>query len=57
MDKLDWHKSYMDRIKERCGAECTDDFAQEVLDAGIDDIDYEDDPIDAADVELSYWSD
>lgn len=31
-------------------------FAQETLDAGMEDHDYDDDPSDAADEELSYWS-
>jgi hypothetical protein len=55
MDKEMWHKAYMERLIEV--TKCPVGFAQEALDAGMDDFDYEDDPKDAADLEISYWSD
>lgn len=53
--KDDWHNKYMARIMER--TKCDADFAKATLEAGMDNFDYTDDPKDAADEELSYWTD
>lgn len=48
-----WHEAYKARLIER-GLDA--EFAQEVLDAGMEDHGYDCNPADAADEELSYWS-
>lgn len=53
VDKNDWQLRYKARLIERGLDEA---FAQETLEAGMSDFDYDDDPADAADEELSYWS-
>ncbi len=50
----EWHEAYKARLIER-GVDPA--FAQETLEAVMDDLDYTDSPADAADIELSYWSD
>jgi hypothetical protein len=49
-----WHEEYKQRLIER-GLDA--EFAQATLDAGLGSFDYDDEPSDAADEELSYWSD
>ena len=49
----EWCEIYKATIKE--GLECDDDTAQGVLEAGLDDFDYEEDPKEAAYNELSCW--
>lgn len=51
----DWHRMYKDRLIQRLA--CTEEQAEDILQAGMDDIDYLDSPIDAADEEVSYWGD
>ncbi len=53
MEKELWHKRYMARMCER--AALTEEQAQDALQAGMDDFDYEEDPKDWADEGLSYW--
>lgn len=48
-----WHEGYKARLMER-GLDAG--FAQTILDAGLGGFDYDDDPSDAADEELSCWS-
>lgn len=50
----EWHNKFLSRLTERG---LTQDEAWDTLVAGIDDYDYEDDPKDVADEELSYWVD
>ena len=49
----EWHEAYKARLIER-GVDPT--FAQSTLEAGMDDFDYDDSPADAADEELSCWT-
>ena len=53
MEKELWHKQYMARMRE--GAALTEEQAQDNLNAGMGDYDYDDNPEDWADEELSYW--
>ncbi len=55
MIEKEWHDKYRARMKEMLI--CDDKFAEETLQAGMGDYDYESDPVDAADEELSYWID
>lgn len=48
-----WHETYKARLVER-GLDAG--FARETLEAGMEDHDYDYDPAEAADEELSYWS-
>jgi len=50
----EWHEAYKARLIER-GIDA--DFAQQTLEAAMDDFDYADSPADAADMELSCWTD
>ena len=50
-----WHERYVARIQERV-QDCTREFAEETLQAGMGTYDYDDNPEDAADEELSCWS-
>lgn len=55
MDKEEWHKRYKATIKEALGGwEAT---AEECLQAGMGNYDYEDNPEEAANMEMSYWDD
>ncbi len=56
MEIENWHRKYKDRLIERGGL--TEVQAEETLRAAIgsDMIDYEDDPEDCADDEMSYWN-
>lgn len=49
-----WHRRYMDRLIAVAGL--TEEQAQECLDAGMSEYDYSDSAEDAADDEMSYWS-
>jgi len=48
-----WHDAYVDQLVKR-GLDRK--FAEETLDAGMGGYDYDDNPADAANEELSYWS-
>ena len=50
-----WHRRYKVRLIEVAGL--TDKQAQEYLDAGMREHDYDEDPKDSADTEMSYWDD
>ena len=49
----EWHKKYKDTIKARAGL--SNKEARMCLEAAMPDVDYEDDPVDAVEDELSYW--
>ena len=49
----EWHDAYFKRLVER-GIDPV--LAEATLDAGMGDHDYDDNPSDAADMELSHWS-
>jgi len=49
----DWHTRYMARLMEKAGLD--EKAARVVLEAGMGEFDYTDDPEWAADEELSYW--
>ena len=48
-----WHKKYMSIIKKKAGL--SSDEARVWLEAGMADFDYEDDPKNVVEDELSYW--
>ena len=48
-----WHRKYIDRMKTIAGL--TEKEAKDALDAGMGEYDYNDNAIDAADSEMSYW--
>lgn len=48
-----WHDAYVDQLVKR-GLDRL--FAEQTLDAGMGTYDYDDDPAEAADEELSVWS-
>ncbi len=52
MTKKEWKEKYIERITLACGDK---KFATECYLAGKIDHDYEDDPVDAAEMEMSYW--
>ena len=52
-EKHDWHTKYKQVIID---AGVDEAFAQQCLDAVMPDIDYDDDPEDAARDEMSYWA-
>lgn len=54
MTPQQWHKRYIERLVQR--AKLTYGEAKDTLKAGMGEHDYDDDPEDAADEELSYWS-
>ena len=51
--KDEWHRRYKARLMEV--ASIDEKFAQQCLDAGMGEYDYDDDPEDCADSEMSYW--
>ncbi len=52
IDKDAWHRQY----KEQLMANGVDEkFAEESLQAGMGEYDYEEDPKDSANMEMSYW--
>lgn len=55
MNEAEWHEIYKKRMMERTAGD--EAFGQMVLETAIEggDIDYENNPIDAADEELTYW--
>jgi hypothetical protein len=53
LEREEWHKAYLKRLIERGVDEA---FAKETLEAGMSDFDYEWDPADSADEELSCWA-
>jgi len=53
MAKEAWHRRYKDRLIQ-CGG-LTEDQAEASLQAGMGEYDYEVDPKDAADDDMSYW--
>ena len=53
MEKDLWHECYIERLMEK--AALTEEQAKDVLEAGMGDYDYDGNPYDAADDELSYW--
>ena len=52
MDKIEWRKKYKQWLMDR-GIEPS--FAQQTVEAGEDGFDFDDDPREAAEDELSYW--
>ena len=54
MNEFNWRVRYINRLIIRG---ISNEFAKETYEAGIDDHDFLSDPEDAADEELSYWSD
>jgi hypothetical protein len=54
MDKEEWHERYMKHIQTK--AALTRIQAKDTLNAGMGEYDYNDAPEDAADEELSYWT-
>jgi hypothetical protein len=54
-DKEIWHLKYKIRLMDRGGL--TESEAEDALQAGMDEYDYEEDPVDFADHEMSYWTD
>jgi protein gp37 len=54
-EREEWHRKYKARMIEV--AKITEDDAQASLEAGMDTYNYDDDPADSADEEMSYWSD
>ena len=54
-EKQHWHDCYMDRLQVM-GA-LTIEQAEDALEAGMGDYDYDMNPLDAADDEISYWGD
>lgn len=55
MTKEDWHTRYIARLVTK--GQFTYREAKDILQAGIGEYDYDDDPEDAADEEMSYWTD
>ena len=55
MTKQEWHEKYMVRLMRK--ADFTRREAKDTLKAGMGEHDYDDDPKDAADEEMSYWTD
>lgn len=53
MSEAEWRQAYINRLMER-GIDR--ELAEDTYDAGHDSHDLDDDPEDAADEELSYWS-
>jgi hypothetical protein len=56
MTKDEWHKKYKETILKYC-RDADEKFAEETLQAGMDNHDYDQDPEDAALEEMSYWTD
>ena len=54
LKKEGWHRRYKQRLID---AGVDEKFAQDCLDAGMGEYDYEDHPEDCADSEMSYWDD
>ena len=52
MSKKEWHKIYKQTLID---SGVDKKFAQECLDAGMGEYDYDDDPEDCAISEMSYW--
>ena len=55
MDREEWHRKYKARLIDV--AKISEDDAKASLEAGMGHYDYDDDPADSADEEMSYWSD
>lgn len=54
MEKEQWRKKYIERLMEKGGL--SESEATEEYEGGLDDHDYEDDPVYAADENMSYWA-
>ena len=55
MTPNEWHDRYIARLVVK--AEFTYGEAEDNFQAGMGEYDYDDDPEDAADTEMSYWTD
>ena len=54
MDEKEWHILYIKRLMKVGGLTQTE--AEDSLEAGLDAYNYDDDPEDSADDEMSYWT-
>jgi len=54
MNQEEWHKRYIAHLQKRGGLTRTE--AEDTLKAGTGEHDYNDDPEDAANEEMSYWA-
>jgi len=55
MEKAEWHERYIKYLQRRAGLTRTE--AEDTLNAGMGDHDYDDSPEDSAEEEISYWTD
>ncbi len=55
MDKEKWHERYIQQLVDMGGINSYE--ATNILEDGMGDHDYNEDPEDAADTEMSYWTD
>lgn len=55
MNKETWHRRYIQRLVIK--GQMTFREAKDILEAGMGNYYYDDDPEDSADDEMSYWSD
>ena len=54
LDINEWHERYIKRLEE--GGDLSRPEAEDALNAGIGEYDYNDSPEDCADEEISYWT-
>lgn len=55
MNKRQWKKIYKQTLIQVSGIDKK--FAEECYQAGLENHDYDDDPADSANMEMSYWTD